>query len=174
MKPNDIVSRATDFCLQSRVKFNPYLPLCVGHRCITLPPHIGKRIQAERGENIYKYHREELGKFYHHKSNLERADINAKMLLAIKDGHPGSSTDYAGSIILMYFRNDPEGFDNLFYSSNSRLAPSVVIARILEIPDKVAAPFNKMSDEMFDTKGGDIQDPRYHEATLRKLLGKYS
>ena len=172
MRFNDIVSRATDFCLQSRVNFNPYLPLCSEYRCVTLPPSIGERIQADKGENIYRYYREELGKFYHHKSNLQRDDINAKLLLAIKDGHPGSSTDYAGGIILMYFRNDPEGFDNLFYSVNSRLTPSVIIARILELPEKVTAPFNKMSDDMFDTKGGDINDPRYHESTLRKLMDK--
>lgn len=172
MKLNDIVAKATDFCLQSRVRFNPYLPLCVDYRCITLPPHLGDKIKAEPRENIYHYSRVELGKFYHHRSNFQRDDINGKVLLAVKDGYKGASTDYAGAIILMYFRNDPQGFDDLFYSVNSRLTPAVVVSRILELPEKVTVPYNRLADEMFNEEGGNIQDPRYHERVLRKLMSR--
>lgn len=172
MKLNDIVSRATNFCLSPRVRFNPYLPLCSGYRSVTLPPNIGGKIDTDPGENIYRYHREVLGKFYHHKSMITRADINARLLLAIKDGHEGASTDYAGAIILMYFRQDPAGFDDLFYRVNTRLTVAGVISRILELPEKVTSPFNKMADEFFNEEGGNIQDPRYHERVLRKLLEK--
>ena len=171
MKLNDLVSRATDFCLDSHVTFKPYLPLCSEFRCVTLPSHLGGKVKAQKGENIYATARLERGKFYHHVSSLERGDITAKLLLSVKDGHEGASTDYTGAIILTFFRADPEAFDNLFPTKKTRLTTTRLLARLLDVPERKASAFDKVSLELFLPGEGAINDPRYHENKLRTIMG---
>lgn len=154
---HDITTCALRFCLSPSVNYNPGCQARSQYRPITLPSYLGEPVETPPGTNIFHCHPP-----YRHSSGLTRRSLDARVLYNIRNGLPGSSTDYVGAVFLMFFQADPEAWDALFHTRDQRLPPFQALARITGInPNKC--------DEYCRLTGGE-QSPQNQHSNLQALL----
>lgn len=163
----DTLRCATAIASNPRVNYTPGIFIRSESRPLSLPPHVGDRIEAEPGENIYKGPNPYPTSS--HSPSLKRGDINAKVLYTVMRGERGASTDYAGAIMLAFYSNDPDAWVNLFYSEHTSVPIVTLLSRITGLTETNASRVYKLAESVFSKWKNDYS-PSSHERIIRSLL----